>query len=215
MKTQKKGLISYFNFRHLFTRYLFIGYGLLFSLLTAGFLTACSNSPSPNSTAANNEQMPVRSDRVQQPETSTTAQNNSEIQAASNSNGKRHWTRSGDPIDTARFDGTIRQAEALYQKNPSDKKAGKDLSEAYFDRGMALTQARQYAAALGDFRKALKFDPENQEARQWVDRIIGIYNQLNMQYPAEGEEPAPITLQESQKSDSKPGAAANSNKANR
>jgi hypothetical protein len=57
---------------------------------------------------------------------------------------------------------------------------------------MALTDARQYASALGDFRRALKYDPSSEEAKTWIDQIIKIYDSMNKEYPKEGEEPPPL-----------------------
>ena len=60
----------------------------------------------------------------------------------------------------------------------------------------ALTQpARQYASALGDFRRAVKNDPTNTEAQDWIKQIITIYDSINRSYPQEGEEPPPLPMQ--------------------
>lgn len=106
--------------------------------------------------------------------------------------GQKKWTRSGDPIDTSEFDAAVSAAEMLVKRSPDDSAARKRLSKAYFDRGLALTRARQYASAIGDYRRALKNDPGNSEAKGWIDNIIMIYNGLNRSYPKEGEEPPPL-----------------------
>ena len=59
-------------------------------------------------------------------------------------------------------------------------------------RAVALTDARQYASALGDYRRAVKNDPENEEAKNWIDQIITIYGSLGRTPPPEGEEPPPL-----------------------
>lgn len=105
---------------------------------------------------------------------------------------KSKWTQSGDPIDTKEFDSAIASAEVAFNKKPSDDETKKALSEAYFKRGEALTKARQYASALGDYRKALKYDPSNDTAKEWIDQIITIYGSINREYPKEGEEPPPL-----------------------
>lgn len=103
----------------------------------------------------------------------------------------------GDPIDTAKFDGTIKAAEAALKSKPADETAKKDLAEAYFDRGFALTDARQYASALGDYRRALKLDPTHEESKKWIDQITGIYKMLKKEAPKEGEEPPPLPFKKS------------------
>ena len=105
---------------------------------------------------------------------------------------KSKWTQSGDPIDTKEFDTTIASAEVALGKKPSDSEAKKALGAAYFKRAEALTKARQYASALGDYRRALKHDPSNSEAKDWIDKIIMIYGSINREYPKEGEEPPPL-----------------------
>lgn len=105
---------------------------------------------------------------------------------------KSKWTQSGDPIDTKEFDAAIAAAEVALGKKPSDADAKKALSAAYFNRAEALTKARQYASALGDYRKAVKHDPSNAEAKEWIDKIIMIYDSIKRGYPKEGEEPPPL-----------------------
>ena len=96
---------------------------------------------------------------------------------------KTKWSQSGEPIDTKTYDDAIKAAE---------KAPPKARAEAYYKRGVALTEARQYASALGDYRKAAKLDPSNTDAKEWVDKIIMIYDGMNREYPKEGEEPPPL-----------------------
>ena len=108
------------------------------------------------------------------------------------SDAKTKWTQSGNPIDTTAFDADVKQAESKLKSNPKDESLKKSLAEAYVKRGVALTDARQYASALGDYRKALKLDPANETAKNWIEQIIGIYESINRSYPPEGEEPPPL-----------------------
>lgn len=105
---------------------------------------------------------------------------------------KTKWTQSGNPIDTKELDDAVAKAEKAQKAKPKDTAANKALSEAYFNRGVALTEARQYASAIGDYRRALKADPTNEEAKKWIEQIISIYNGINKEYPREGEEPPPL-----------------------
>ena len=108
---------------------------------------------------------------------------------ANSNSGK--WSASGDPIDTSKFDENIAKAEKSMKAKPDD--ASKSLlAEAYFARGFALTEARQYASALGDYRRALKLQPNHEESQKWVDQILGIYQMLKKEAPKEGEEPPPL-----------------------
>jgi len=105
---------------------------------------------------------------------------------------KSKWTQSGTPIDTKKFDEAIKAADSAVKKSPKNADAKKALAKAYFDRGMALTDARQYPSALGDYRKALEADPNMAEAKEWVDQIMGIYASMNREAPKPGEEPPPL-----------------------
>ena len=95
-------------------------------------------------------------------------------------------------IDTSEFDAKINRLEEQAKKKTNDEALRKQLAQAYLERGNALTQARQYQAALGDYRRTLRYDPANEEARYWSGTIIGILNQMNRPVPAEGAEPTPI-----------------------
>ncbi|MBK8466254.1 MAG: tetratricopeptide repeat protein [Chloracidobacterium sp.] len=112
---------------------------------------------------------------------------------------KSKWTQSGDPIDTKEFNSAIASAEVALGKKPSDAEAKKAVAAAYFNRAEALTKARQYASALGDYRKALKYDPSNTDAKEWIDKIIMIYESINRGYPKEGEEPPPLPFEKGKK----------------
>jgi tetratricopeptide (TPR) repeat protein len=112
---------------------------------------------------------------------------------ASNSGGKSKWTQGGDPIDTAAYDKAIKTAEADLIERPGVTAVQKAVGEAYFKRAEALKDARQYASALGDYRRALKYDPSNADAQKWIDQIIMIYDSLGRESPKEGEEPPPLS----------------------
>lgn len=96
------------------------------------------------------------------------------------------------PIDVSALNADIEKAEKKFQKDPKDAQAKKDLAHSYFVRAFALTQAAQYRAALGDFRKGLKLDPDDAEAKAMHDQIISIFQSIGREPPKEGEEPAPL-----------------------
>ena len=101
----------------------------------------------------------------------------------------------GEAIDTSKYDARINQLEEQAKKKPNDAALRKQLAQAYLERGNALTQARQYGAALGDYRRTLAYDTGNEEARYWSDTITGIFNQMKRPVPAEGAEPTPLQKQ--------------------
>jgi tetratricopeptide (TPR) repeat protein len=105
---------------------------------------------------------------------------------------KKKWSPDrGTAIDTSMLDVAIEKAKREYDAKPADQSKTLALAKAYLERGIALTEAAQYASALGDFRRALKLDPGNPDAKAQMNQIIKIYNDLNIEGPAEGEEPPP------------------------
>jgi len=96
------------------------------------------------------------------------------------------------PIDVAEMTADIEQAEKQYRKNQKDEKAKDELAKAYFIRATALTDAAQYRAALGDYRKGLKLNPTDEDARKMHDQILSIFKSIGREPPKEGEEPAPL-----------------------
>jgi tetratricopeptide (TPR) repeat protein len=98
----------------------------------------------------------------------------------------------GEAIDTKELDAAVAKAE----KQAGDKGA---LAKAYFDRGVALTEAKQYAAALGDYRRAVKANPSDAASQQWIDTITNIFRAMGRPVPAEGAEPAPLPFTATQK----------------
>jgi tetratricopeptide (TPR) repeat protein len=150
---------------------------------------ACNNSQPPQANSAG-------ATRSTNEKTQTAIAHSSEKQtppAAPAANGeKSKWTQSGDPIDTTKFDAAVTTAKKTLDSKPTNAAAQKALADAYYDRAVALTDARQYASALGDYRRTLKLDPSNTGAKEWIDKIIMIYDGLRKSYPSEGEEPPPL-----------------------
>jgi len=155
---------------------------LFFALVLS---VACTQSPQP---VANTNALPDRSERALTSIAHTTE--NQTPKPANSNSGK--WTQSGDPIDTSKFDTAIASAEKELKGKPADDAAKKALAEAFFARGFALTEARQYASALGDYRRALKYDRDHEESKKWIDQIVSIYRMLKKDAPKEGEEPPPL-----------------------
>ncbi|NNE99128.1 MAG: tetratricopeptide repeat protein [Pyrinomonadaceae bacterium] len=105
---------------------------------------------------------------------------------------KSKWTQSGDPIDTSTFDAAIEKAKAAAKAKPGDADAKKAVGIALYERALALTKARQYAAAIGDFRRSLEYNPDHKDSKKWIDQITVIYKSLNREVPQKGEEPPPL-----------------------
>ena len=97
-------------------------------------------------------------------------------------------------IDVSEMTAKIEKADKELKAKPADAKTKENLAAAYFERAFALTEAAQYRAALGDFRKGLKLNPNNKEAKDMHDQIIGIFKSIGREPPKEGEEPPPLSI---------------------
>jgi tetratricopeptide (TPR) repeat protein len=161
-------------------------------LIPAAFLFIACNNAAP---VANTSQ-PATNVTNQSNEVRSLIAHTTENQTPkpANAAGGAKWSQSGDPIDISKFDEAIASAEKDLKDKPSDAAAKEALAEAFFARGFALTEARQYAAALGDYRRALKHDPDHEESKKWIGQIVGIYSMLKKDAPKEGEEPPPLPM---------------------
>ena len=98
-------------------------------------------------------------------------------------------------VDVSEMTAAIEKAEKEFKAKPADPKAKEDLATAYFKRAFELTSAAQYSAALGDFRKGLKLNPNDKEAKDMHDQIVSIYESMGREAPKEGEEKAPMAIE--------------------
>lgn len=158
---------------------------LILPLAFAAFSLACSTAAPVQSNTAS-----AATPAGEKPQTAIahSSENQSQGVVTPSNGGKSKWSQGGEAIDTQKFDSAISLAEKAVSTKPADEKARKVLSAAYYDRAVALTEARQYASALGDYRRAFKNDPTNTEAKGWIDKIIMIYDGMGKSYPKEGEE---------------------------
>jgi hypothetical protein len=92
-------------------------------------------------------------------------------------------------LATPELDAKIEKAEAKAKAagaSDADKKAA---AAAYVERANVYYTAQQpslYKFALGDFRRALRYDPANEDARAKMDQIVSIYNSLGRPVPTNG-----------------------------
>lgn len=128
------------------------------------------------------------------PSNDSGAPQNSAVQVPK-SEAKSRWTQGGTPVDVSEFNEEIARAEKNLKAKSKDEQAKKFLAEAYLKRAVVLTDARQYASALGDYRRVLKYDAKNEDAQKWIKQISEIYDGLNKQAPGEGEEPPPLPFE--------------------
>lgn len=142
---------------------------------------ACNTAPAPSAIderASNNRE-------------NVSAPNNSASPATTDARSMS----AGDPVDTSRQDAEIRRHErAANSAGREREEARRALANAHFERAVLLTRVRQYRAALGDYRRTLQYDANNEEARQMTAQITNIIRGYGREVPAPGTEPTPLPV---------------------
>ncbi|HEX8921804.1 MAG TPA: hypothetical protein VF766_10025 [Pyrinomonadaceae bacterium] len=169
---------------------------LLLSVLIGAIILcgACGSSEQTKSSAGGAEALPTATVR-------TPAQSAQPVDAPSTSiahgapppatNAPSLGGQSG--TDTSALDAKVEQAEAK-AKAPKATEADKQAAAAaYLERANVFYNAGNpslYKFALRDFRRTLRYDPDNEEARAKRDQIVDIYtNSLHRPVPELGNEP--------------------------
>lgn len=95
-------------------------------------------------------------------------------------------------IETAALDKKIERADAKAKASGATQADKLAAAAAYLERGNVYRDAGQpslYKFALGDYRRALRYQPDNTEAREKMDEIVSIYKSMNKAVPENGNEP--------------------------
>ncbi len=162
-------------------------------LLTLGllaiFVSACSTASEPVAQSKNANDATNKSGGL--PTIASHSQNSSTAPAEPSGAKPEGVSPMMKPLDVSKMTADIEKAKVAYDKNPKDETATKALAKAYFERASALTGVAQYRAALGDYRKGLKLDPNDEPAKKMHDEIIRIFESMGREAPKEGEEPPP------------------------
>jgi len=95
-------------------------------------------------------------------------------------------------IDTAALDAKIEKAEAKAKAAGATQADKTTVAAALVQRGNLYRDAGQpvlYKFALGDYRRALRYQPDNAEAREKMNEIVQIYQSMGRPVPENGNEP--------------------------
>ena len=96
------------------------------------------------------------------------------------------------PGDSSKLDGEIERLEKVAQRNPSDDETRDKLAVAYVRRANSLRASQQLKEALRDYQRALRLNPDNEEAQKNAAEIAPLVEGR----PQEGEygEPPPLPI---------------------
>ena len=99
----------------------------------------------------------------------------------------------GSQVNTRELDLRIARAEARLAKAGGTDAERAAAAEAYLARGNVYYSAGApslYRFALGDFRRALRYQSSLSEAREKAGQITSIYESMGRPLPTNGDEPA-------------------------
>ncbi|HJR07338.1 MAG TPA: hypothetical protein VJ842_08780 [Pyrinomonadaceae bacterium] len=163
-------------------------------LASAACGSPSSTTNNTNSGAANNGNASARtSDSGAIPPVSsahggtTTATSPAAAPASTTSGGA-----SKPSIDTAALDAKIEKAEAKAKAGGATQADKLAAAAALLERANVYRDAGQpalYKFALGDYRRALRYQPDNAEAREKMNEIVSIYQSMGRPVPTNGSDP--------------------------
>lgn len=155
---------------------------------------ACASSEQREKAAGGAEAMPTATVRVPaQSAQNTNAPSTSIAHGAPPSTGAPVLGNQGGTTDTIELDKKVEQAEAKAKASGASQADKQAAATAYLERANFFYNAGNptlYKFALRDFRRTLRYDPDNPEARAKRDQIVDIYtNSLRRPVPELGNEP--------------------------
>lgn len=165
---------------------------LLLAIISAALLSAGCGSSEQSKSSGAAEALPTAT--VKAPGQSASDQPPVSVAhgtRAQSSGATTQTAPSGGP-DTSALDKKVEQAEAKAKASNASEADKRAASAAYLERANVFYNAGQpplYKFALRDFRRALRYDPNNAEAREKQDQIVAIYQQMGRPVPDLGNEP--------------------------
>ena len=100
-------------------------------------------------------------------------------------------TEQPEGVDTKTLDEKIIKLEEKVKTSGASAADKKALATVYLERANIYRDAgspRLYKFALGDYRRALRYDPTNAEAKAKMEEIVSIYNSMGRPVPTNGLE---------------------------
>lgn len=74
-------------------------------------------------------------------------------------------TAGASPVDAAQLNADIERLEKQAERNPADEETRDELARTYVKRAKVEQGAGQSQEALTDYQRALRHDPDNEEAQ--------------------------------------------------
>jgi hypothetical protein len=159
---------------------------------------ACASSEQQRTSAPNAEAMPtatVRTPSQSAPATSDAppvSVAHATPATTTESAAPQSGGQAGPTTDTAALDKKVEQAEGKAKATKATQADKQAAAAAYLERGNFYYNAGNpsfYKFALRDFRRTLRYDPNNEEARSKQQQITDIYQSMGRPVPDLGNEP--------------------------
>lgn len=163
------------------------------ALIVCALLAACGNSQ-PAATSRQNSNSAAN---VSSSEAGSGGANMSNVGVVSSHGGGSSAAPAGamasdkPPVATPELDAKIEKAVAKGNAKGATAADKKAAAEAYLERAnfyWGAGNVQLYKFALGDYRRVLKYDPENTEAKNRIAYLISVYHSINKPVPDNGLE---------------------------
>jgi hypothetical protein len=165
------------------------------ALLSALLLSACGGANPPSNTSTKTSNAPSNNSQTSIAHGTSPSAN---LGVASSHGGGAAAPSSTDAgsdralVDTKELDVRIKAAAEKAKASGASAGDKKAAADAYLARGNVYWsggQPRLYKYALADFKQVLKYEPDNAEAKEKIDTIVGIYQGMGRPVPEVPDEP--------------------------
>jgi hypothetical protein len=161
---------------------------LLPALAACALAAACGGAPAPTAKTSNSNSPTANAQTSIQHGTSPSSDAGV---AASHGGAAQSGAATKPPVETPELDAKIEKAEAKAKAASASDADKKAAARAYFDRANFFRDQGSpvlYKFALADYRRGLRYDPSDKDARAKMDEIVDIYKSMGRPVPDLGNE---------------------------
>jgi hypothetical protein len=165
---------------------------LLAALAACALAAACGGAPAPTAkTSTSNSQTTNAQTSIQHGASPASDAGVAASHGGAPQSGAASGAATKPPVETPELDAKIEKAEAKAKAAGASDAEKKAAARAYFDRANFFRDQGSpvlYKFALADYRRGLRYDPSDKEARAKMDEIVDIYKSMGRPVPDLGNE---------------------------
>ncbi len=169
---------------------------LALTLSAAGLLAACGGGAQPGATSQQKAgATPGTQNRAaaNRPDLGVVSSHGGQAKAPAAGSSQTSAAPEPKPVvATPELDAKVEKAEAKAKAAGASESDRKAAAAAYFERANFFFNAgnpRLYKFSLRDYRRGLRYDPNDRQARANMDELVRIYRQMGLPVPELGNEP--------------------------